>query len=652
MADHSLKRSILVFVLFLLTSSSAFAVTPTARFEGRMVWDTAIHRAVLFGGSTALDAGTRMAFELGDTWEWTGLRWLPRTLVHNPPNRAAEAMVFDSARNRVVIFGGRQGKLNLNDMWSYDGNDWTQIQIANGPSVRELAGAAYDSARDRIVLFGGIVQTYSGSAGTTLTNTPIRDTWEFDGTAWHQILPDGPAPDVIRPILTYDPVRNQTVMVGFDKNNAVVMYAYDPVATKWNQLTPALLPACATEVAMTWQGSNNTILLTGGVCSGSASTEDTYEWDGTNWTKITLTTFAGRYFGEAMTYDPDHQVVVMFGGLSAANVLLAATYTYANTIWLSVGDLDFPVPRSLFAFVSDPVRNMIYMYGGLNDVTGFFDFWRYQNGQFRPDLSGTQPSDCSLPIATFDTDRQKMVMVCAGSATWEFDGTAWTQFDTSKTAPPGHEWSSLVYDQSLKKIVFFGGYNTANNSYLNETWTYDGTAWTQVTKNPPTSRSHASMWYDPILKKTVIYGGIGRVTSTDRLTRYSDMWSFDGTGWTAIVPTTTPGMRYGAGTAIDPKTSHAVIFGGIRVDTDSSTLIQTQVYANDMWDWDGTNWTKVNTAVVPPARENAGLALDPLRNQLVMFGGYSGFYLSDLWTFGNGNWTQVNEVLNRRRAAR
>ena len=648
MSDHSLKRSFLFCILFLLTclifTTGAFAATPSARYEARMVWDTAIHRAVLFGGATAIDAGTKLSYDLGETWEWTGSRWIERFLAHSPSSRAAESMIFDSLRNRVVVFGGRQAKLNLNDTWSYDGNDWTQIQTASAPSVRELAGAAYDATRDRIVLFGGTHQTYSAD-GRTLSETPLHDTWEFDGTIWRQILTDGPA--VTKPSLEYDPVRKQTIMIGYDTKIATVMYAYDPAAAKWNPLTPATLPACANEGAMTWQSSNNTILFTGAVCADSVATEDTYEWDGTNWTKIDLTGFAGRYFGEALTFDPDHQNAVLFGGAPAAGVLLAATYIYADKVWSAIGDLAYPVPRSLFTFVTDPARNVIYLYGGLNDATTFFDFWTYQNGQFRPQFDSNQPSDCALPVAAFDTDRQKVVMLCSGSSTWEYDGTTWTQYDSTKTAPPAHRFSSLVYDQSLKKIVFFGGFD---GSYLDQTWTFDGSAWVQVKKNPAPSRSHTSMWYDPILKKTVIYGGLGRITANDRLTRYSDMWSFDGTGWIEIKPATTPGMRYGAEIAVDPKTSHAFVFGGIRLDIDANAN-QVQVYANDMWEWDGTNWTKVTTAVVPPAHENGGFAVDPLRNELVMFGGYSGFYLSDLWSFGNGKWTQVIEVLNRRRAA-
>jgi hypothetical protein len=647
MSDHSLKRRFLLSIFFLLAAGGAFAAAPSGRYQSRMVWDTAIHRAVLFGGSGAIDAGTKVAYELNDTWEWTGIRWVQRFPVHNPPARAGESMVFDTLRNRVVIFGGRLMKTNLNDTWTYDGTDWTQLQTASTPPVRELSGAAYDVDRDRVVLFGGTLQTYSAD-GRTLPESQLHDTWEFDGSTWRQILTDGPA--VLKPFLEYDRVRKQTVMLGVDaKGVTTLMYAYDAAGAKWNQVAPATLPACAIEGAMTWQSSNNTILFTGGTCPTAALTEDTYEWDGTTWNKIDLLVFAGRYFGLALTYDPDHQNAVMFGGAPPVGALLSETFTYASQIWLKIGDLDYPVPRSLHLFASDPVLNVIYLFGGRNDATEFFDFWIYQNGQFRPQTASNQPTDCSSPIGAFDTDRQKLVVVCAGSTTWEFDGTTWTQYDSSKTAPPFHKFASLAYDQTLKKIVFFGGFDTVS-AYLDQTWLYDGTTWTQVKKNPAPSRSLAAMWYDPTLKKTVLYGGLGRLTPTDRLIRFSDMWSFDGIGWTEIKPATTPGMRYGAELAVDPKTNHAFVFGGIRVDIDAAN-IQTQVYANDMWEWDGTTWTKVTTATTPPPRENGGFAVDPIRKELVMFGGYSGFYLSDLWSFSNGKWTQVIEVLTRRRAA-
>jgi hypothetical protein len=231
MSDHSLKRGLLFCTFLLLAAGTALAAAPSGRYEARMVWDPAIHRAVLFGGLTAIDAGTKVQYDLGDTWEWTGSRWIQVFPAHTPPARSEYSMVFDSARNRVVIFGGRQAKLNLNDTWSFDGSDWTEIKTAAAPSVRVLPGTAYDSTRDRIVLFGGVHQTYS-TDGKTLTETPLHDTWEFDGTNWTQILADGPA--VTKPILEYDPVRKQTIMLAINASSATVMYAWDPAGAKWN----------------------------------------------------------------------------------------------------------------------------------------------------------------------------------------------------------------------------------------------------------------------------------------------------------------------------------------------------------------------------------------------------------------------------------
>ena len=74
------------------------------------------------------------------------------------------------------------------------------------------------------------------------------------------------------------------------------------------------------------------------------------------------------------------------------------------------------------------------------------------------------------------------------------------------------------------------------------------------------------MWFDPVLHKTVLFGGIGRPRPSDRLQRYNDMWSLDSTGWTQVKPTTLPNTRYGAQVAVDPRTGHAILFGGLRED--------------------------------------------------------------------------------------
>ena len=56
--------------------------------------------------------------------------------VNAPSVRWAGMMAYDSARKRVVLFGGTTTgfqSTTLNDTWEYDGKDWTQIKTANAP---------------------------------------------------------------------------------------------------------------------------------------------------------------------------------------------------------------------------------------------------------------------------------------------------------------------------------------------------------------------------------------------------------------------------------------------------------------------------------------------------------------------------------------
>jgi hypothetical protein len=208
----------------------------------------------------------------------------------------------------------------------------------------------------------------------------------------------------------------------------------------------------------------------------------------------------------------------------------------------------------------------------------------------------------------------------------------------------------MVYDQHLKKAVLFGGYAATNNTFRDDTWTWDGTDWTQVTKDPPPSRELPSMWYDPILQKTVIFGGLGRLTVNDKVNRYRDMWVFDGVSWVEIQAANIPSPRFGAATAVDPNSGNTYLFGGLQlIGTEPNQL---QVYADDTWMWDGKNWSLLATDGDPGARENQGFAFDPNRKEFVMFGGYNAAYLSDVWSFTGGNkWRPFTDSTLRRRAA-
>src|SRR5206468_6198626 len=87
--------------------------------------------------------------------------WGQVTTIGAPTGRADYAMAYDSARDKILLFGGTDGTQNTNfsDTWEYDPAaptpTWTLLSPATTPPARSGHGMVYDSARQRIVMFGG-----------------------------------------------------------------------------------------------------------------------------------------------------------------------------------------------------------------------------------------------------------------------------------------------------------------------------------------------------------------------------------------------------------------------------------------------------------------------------------------------------------------
>ena len=178
-------------------------VTPSKSPKGRccpmMAYFINQLKVVLFGG---YNNGM-----LGDTWAWDGKNWTQLSPTTSPPARCCGSMAYDAGRGRLVLFGGAKGATSsdFGDTWEWDGINWKQMNPRNSPSPRRGFTMTYDSARGRIVLFGGGV----GGLGTTVYN----DTWEWDGINWTQTASGGPTARYIHSIV-FDARRGRTVLFG------------------------------------------------------------------------------------------------------------------------------------------------------------------------------------------------------------------------------------------------------------------------------------------------------------------------------------------------------------------------------------------------------------------------------------------------------
>src|SRR5262249_7477567 len=149
-----------------------FGSWPLARYEHGLAYDSDRHRMVIFGGRN----GSSALFD--DAWEWDGARkqWFDRAdAVGGPAERAGPAMAYDPVRKQTFPFGGWQpaGNVYANAQWEWDGPTatWQQRTSNSGqPSARYGHAMVWDSDRQRIVMFGG----FGGPSRVRL-----NDIWEW-----------------------------------------------------------------------------------------------------------------------------------------------------------------------------------------------------------------------------------------------------------------------------------------------------------------------------------------------------------------------------------------------------------------------------------------------------------------------------------------
>ncbi len=181
--------------------------------SGKMVYDSFNNKMIMQGGWWPDD---------NDPWTWeyrvTGPGPDDRQWVNIVPTdcayRGANAMAYDSNRHLILDFGGNHYQSFYNDTWRFDGstNTWNWLQNW-GPS-RFAAGLVYDSSRDKFVMFGGTGRWWSGD-----TEQGRGNTCEFDPATltWTEVLPQG-APGVPGPrwfpSMVYDAASGVTVMKG------------------------------------------------------------------------------------------------------------------------------------------------------------------------------------------------------------------------------------------------------------------------------------------------------------------------------------------------------------------------------------------------------------------------------------------------------
>jgi hypothetical protein len=189
---------------FTWLNRSAPANGPIQRQYPSLAFDSKAGKLMVFGGRSSVDNLYKQ-----DIWEWAGTDQVlnPRTTGGLKPDaRYQSAMVYDSKRDRLLLFGG-YGTTSYDDLWSWSSetSEWTLISVPGArPSARYGHWMFYDAVRDKVYVFG---QNGSG-----------YQNWEFDPAlnAWRDRTVTSPPAGVSRSYfdVTFDSNRGKIVMLG------------------------------------------------------------------------------------------------------------------------------------------------------------------------------------------------------------------------------------------------------------------------------------------------------------------------------------------------------------------------------------------------------------------------------------------------------
>ena len=158
----------------------------------------------------------------------------------------------------------------------------------------------------------------------------------------------------------------------------------------------------------------------------------------------------------------------------------------------------------------------------------------------------------------------------------------------------------------LQQIWFTG---TSNGSFGTAAW--NGTAWIPHPAAGPSPRSGHAMAFDPVRQRIVLFGG----RNAAQTAVLADLWEFDGTVWQQRTPVgPAPAARFAHAMTWDAGRNRIVLGFGT-----SATSLFGGSFA-DLWEWDGTAWSQ-RIAGGPP-RTSPMLGHDPVRGELVLFGGH------------------------------
>lgn len=218
---------------------------------------------------------------------------IPQGTAGSPPPRGAAVTFYDQATNRMIIFGGQDSSGVFGDVWVLVGADgtggaptWTQLAPSNPPPTRLIPTAAYDSANNRLIIFGG----QPLSTGSTFLYNDVWVLTNANGTeanppAWIQLQPGGTLPSPrSHQIGAFDPATNKLIIYGgisLATGNLTETWVLSNAnglggTPAWTQLAPTGQPDQLLNTSAFFDPASQRLIMFGGTTNANVDTNELF----------------------------------------------------------------------------------------------------------------------------------------------------------------------------------------------------------------------------------------------------------------------------------------------------------------------------------------------------------------------------------------
>lgn len=247
--------------------------------------------------------------------------------------------------------------------------------------------------------------------------------------------------------------------------------------------------------------------------------------------------------------------------------------------------------------------------------------WKWDGVGWAP----LHPAHC--PLGSFVFHRRLGMMFMVGEASWGWDGKDWRWLPPVGDSPSG--WGGeMAYDAARDNLVLLLKDFQGNMA----TWIFDGQRWTRAaTSTAPAVRNRAGMAYDPRTRTVLFQGGVVPGGSDP----VNETWSWDGSSWRQLDPVSAPGGGFSV-LAYDAGAGQMILL------QDQWVCPRACVDSVSTWSWDGTNWTKLHPTSQPRTWAYTSLVYDAMHGYLITTtDAAQGATGSETWVWTEGDWKRV-----------